>query len=33
MDVVVVDARDVRIRHDDEGEVAESLDSVGETDG
>ena len=33
MDVVVVDAGDVWIRDDDEGEVAEGLDSVGETDG
>lgn len=33
MDVVVVDAGDVGIRNDDEGEVAESLDAMGETDG
>ena len=33
VDVVVVDAGDVRVRDDDEGEVAEGLDSVGEADG
>lgn len=33
MDVVVVDAGDVRIRDDDEGEVAEGLDPVSEADG
>ena len=33
MDVVVVDAGDVRVRDDDEGEIAEGLDSVGEADG
>ena len=33
MDVVVVDPGDVGVRDDDEGEVAEGLDSVGETDG
>lgn len=33
MYIVVVDAGDVRVRDDDEGEVAEGLDSVGETDG
>ena len=32
MDVVVVDAGDVRVRDDDEGEVAEGLDAVGEAD-
>ena len=33
MDVVVIDAGDVRVRDDDEGEVAQGLDSVGEADG
>lgn len=33
MDIVVVDAGDVRVRDDDEREVAEGLDSVSETDG
>lgn len=33
MDVVVVDAGDVGVRDDDEGEVAEGLDSVGQADG
>ena len=33
VDVVVVDAGDVRVRDDDEGEVAESLDAMGEADG
>ena len=33
MDVVVVDAGDVRVRDDDEGEVAECLDAMGEADG
>lgn len=33
MDVVVVDAGDVRVRDDDEGKVAEGLDSVGQADG
>ena len=33
MDVVVVDAGDVRVRYDDEGKVAEGLDSVGQADG
>ena len=33
MDVVIVDARDVWVRDDDEGEVAEGLDSVGQADG
>ena len=32
VDVVVVDACDVRIRDDDKREVAEGLDSVGEAD-
>ena len=32
VDVVVVDAGDVRVRDDDEGEVAESLDTMGEAD-
>lgn len=32
MNVNIVDAGDVRIRDDDEGEVAEGLDSVGEAD-
>lgn len=33
MDVVIVDARDVRVGYDDEREVAKGLDSVGKTDG
>ena len=33
VDVVVVDAGDVRVRDDDEGEVAESLDAMGKADG
>ena len=33
MDIVIVDAGDVGVRNDNEGEVAESLDSVGEADG
>ena len=33
MDVVVVDAGDVGVRDDDEGEVAECLDPMGEADG
>ena len=33
MDVVVVDAGDVRVRDDDEGKVAEGLDPVGQADG
>jgi hypothetical protein len=33
MDIIVVNARDVRIRNDNEGEVAKSLDAVGEADG
>ena len=33
VDVVVVDVGDVRVRDDDEGEVAESLNSAGEADG
>lgn len=33
MYVVVVNAGDMRVRDDDEGEVAECLDSVGEADG
>ena len=32
MDIVVVDAGDVRVRDDDEGEVAECLDAMGEAD-
>ncbi len=32
VDVVVVDAGDVRVRDDNEGEVAEGLDAVGEAD-
>lgn len=32
VDIVVVDAGDVRVGDDDEGEVAEGLDSVGEAD-
>lgn len=33
MDVVVVDAGYVWVRDDDEGKVAEGLDSMGEADG
>lgn len=33
MDVIVVDAGDVRIGDNDEGEIAESLNSVSEADG
>ena len=33
MYVNVVDAGDVRIRDDDEGKIAEGLNSVGEADG
>ena len=32
MDVVVVDAGDVRVGDDDEGEVAECLNAMGEAD-
>ena len=33
VNVVVVDAGDVRVRDDDEGEVAECLDAMSEADG
>ena len=33
VDIVVIDAGDVRVRDDDEREVAESLDAMGEADG
>ena len=33
MEIVIVDGGDMRVRDDDEGEVAESADAVREADG